>query len=340
VSALASSTITLFPKTQPAEVKKLRHRLEHWLVESFATAVTWIPRHVCLVITQVIGMIAYLADARGRSTALENVRLALPHLSWLQRHGVVRRAYQNFARTFADLFWSQTLTPENVSEHIEYRSDAPDLEQAVSQGAIWVTPHYGNFELASLYWSLQGRSMSVVAQNFKNPALTEVFRRLRSGHGHTLIPQEGAMIRLLKALKRKGHTAFLTDLTLRPSQATVAIECFGRWTCVTLMHTLLAQRTGLPLVPAVCEPLPDGRYIMHSLTPIYVSQSESLIAATQRVWAAFEPLIRHRPHLWMWMYKHWRYLPSESPDPFYPDYSNVQRSFMKRVNEAILEKMH
>ena len=33
----------------------------------------------------------------------------------------------------------------------------------------------------------------------------------------------------------------------------------------------------------------------------------------------------------MWMYKHWRYLPTEDPDPAYPAYANRNAPFRKLI---------
>jgi Kdo2-lipid IVA lauroyltransferase/acyltransferase len=150
----------------------------------------------------------------------------------------------------------------------------------------------------------------------------------------TVISQEGAMIRLLKTLKRRGHVAFLTDLNFRPSQATGAVRCFGLMTCVTVMHALLAQRTGLPIIPAVCEPLPDGRYRFIVLGVIRPADSATPVQLAQLVWDQFEPLIHAVPERWMWMYKHWRYLPAAEEDALYPCYSNKNNPFAKQVRAA------
>jgi Kdo2-lipid IVA lauroyltransferase/acyltransferase len=316
-------------------VKKIRYALESHLLRGLAWLMGRLPRHVLLAFTQCLGFIAYCVDQRGRSAALENLRVTLGHqTTWLQRCMITVRAYQNFARTFCDLFWAQTLTQQNWQEHIEITGLSAETQQRIAGGSIWVTPHYGNFEISSLTTGFAQIGMHIVAQDFKNPLLTTFFAQLRQHSGHHIISQEGAMVRLLKTLKRGGHVAFLTDLNLRPSQATGAVRCMGLMTCVTLMHGLLAQRLRLPIVPALCEPLPDGRYRFVILPVMDVRDEESPVQLAQRVWDQFEPFVRAHPERWMWMYKHWRYLPANQPDPSYPDYANVQTAFAKQVLSA------
>ena len=289
-----------------------------------------LPRHAGLAFTRVVGVLAYLADARGRGTALENLRMALPGLSWAERHRVVLRSYQNFARTFGDLFWCKTIQRDDWQRHFVFDLAEPDaLERAQAGGAVWVTPHFGNFEMSSLVWGYLGMRYTIVAQNFKNPALTDLFTEAREVSGHDVIPQQSAMLRLTKALARGSNAGFLTDLNVKPGRAASVIECFGMKTCVTTLHVLLAQRLKLPIQPALCLPLEDGRYQV-KLLPRFSPSSETLPkVVAQQCWNLFEQEIRARPDLWMWMYKHWRYLPEEGQREHYPEYANVSKDFAK-----------
>ena len=45
-----------------------------------------------------------------------------------------------------------------------------------------------------------------------------------------------------------------------------------------------------------------------------------------------EKAIRAYPEGWLWMYKHWRYLPGTERDPIYPDYANRYEPFRKMVD--------
>jgi lauroyl/myristoyl acyltransferase len=176
-----------------------------------------------------------------------------------------------------------------------------------------------------------GFQLTVVAQDFKNAALTDIFTKARSASGHTLIPQQSAMLRLTKILMRKGHAAFLSDLSMRPSKAAGLIECFGFKTCVPLLHVLLAQRSGLAVLPAVTIPKEDGRFAVKLYTCLWPTKNDAPADIAQQCWDVFEKEIRAQPELWLWMYKHWRYLPGDSTDARYPDYANASKPFAKLV---------
>lgn len=317
-------------------MKKLRYFCETALISSAAWLLPRLPRSVILALARGIGTLAYGLDARGRSTALENLRVAFPGKYTLkERRRIACRSYQVFARTFLDLFWSAALTQENWQQHVSIRLyDSGAEAQARETGGVWVTPHFGNFEFVSLIWGFRGIPFTVVAQDFKNPGLTAIFKKLREHSGHTVISQENAMLKLMKALKRKGHAGLLTDLNIPPGKASTAIRCFGLLTCVPTLHVQLAMRLGLSIMTGVCRPLPDGRSEVSVFEALRPSPGDDVTELTQRVWDHFEKAIREHPECWLWMYKHWRYLPSRGEHAEYPQYAKASRKFT-----AMLEGM-
>lgn len=244
-----------------------------------------------------------------------------------QRRVIARRSFQYFARSMLDLFWGVNLTAENYQRYIEV--EFPDAVERATQGGIWITPHYGNFEWIALMMGFRGTPFHVVAQDFKNPLLTEIFRKPRAHSGHEVIAQERAMIRLLKVIKRGGHAAFLSDLTVKPGKASTVVECFGLQTCVTLLHAVLVERTGVPVVAGVGIPREDGTYLMRFLEAPEIPEGASSDQIAQACWDVFEPQLREFPEPWLWMYKHWRFRPRGEEGERYPDYANHSKAFDK-----------
>ena len=319
-------------------MRNLRYFFETALVASAAWLLPRLPRWAIMALARGTGRLAYWLDVRGRRTARENLRAAFGgSLPAAEVRRISLGSYQNFARTFLDLFWSSALTPTNWQQHVSIRLDDPEAEaKARETGAVWVTPHFGNFEFVSLIWGFRGVPFTVVAQNFKNAPLTAIFKKLREHSGHAVIPQDNAMLKLMKALKRRGHAGLLTDLNIKPGKAATVIECFGMKTCVPTLHVELAKRLGLSIITGVCQPAPDGKYEVQIFEAIRPCPEDDTQMLTQRVWDHFEKAIRAYPEGWLWMYKHWRYLPGKTRDPAYPDYANPFAAFRLMV-EALEE---
>src|SRR5437870_4798771 len=308
--------------------KRVRYRLE-WLALLLATKlIPLLPRKACLHLARVLGALTSMFDRHRYSVALNNLEVAFGNqLSIQQRRKIARESFEHFARTMLDLLWSPRLTRENFSRYIELENFDEIARGPVPERSVMIACyHYSNFEWLSLACGFLDLKGTIIAQEFKNSLLDPIFRKLREQSGHELIPRERALVRLYKVLRRKGRTALLVDLTVPPSQGAVAINCFGLKTSITSAHAWLHERTGVPIVPAHCEPLANGRYrlVFHQKIANTAEMTHQEIA--QACWNSFEPYVRKNPAPWLWMYKYWRYRPA-NPDRPYPFYANFYRPF-------------
>ena len=317
--------------------KRFRYRIEEAGCRLLAWGIPRLPRRVCVALGQAVGALAFRLDARGRAVALGNIESVFgERYSEAERRAMARASYQNFARTMLDLFWAQRLTPKSFRTWMDPAGfdEIRARLAAEKRGAIFMCVHQGNWEWASLACGFLGFGNVVVAENFKNPRLTDLFRRLREHSGQTIIAQENSLLRMLKLAKRGGATGMLIDLNLRPTQAATVIESFGPdglLMCVPLLHAVLAQRAGAMLVPVETQPRADGTCRIIAHPPLEFPNDASIAEIAQRCWTAFEPLIRARPAEWLWPYKHFRYRPRATPRP-YPAYANESGKFEKLRN--------
>jgi KDO2-lipid IV(A) lauroyltransferase len=276
-----------------------------------------------------------LFDRHRYDVALNNLEVAFGNqLSIQDRRKIAHESFQHFTRTMLDLLWSARLTRENFSRYIEMENF-----EEISRGTgpersfILATYHYSNFEWLSIASGYSGKTGTIVAQEFKNSLLDPIFRKIRERCGHEFISRERGLVRLYKVLRRKGTTALLVDLTVPPNRGAVAIDCFGLKTSVTSAHAWLSEQTGAPIIPAHCEPLADGRYrvVFHPKINDTAGMTHQQIA--QACWNSFEPYVLKNPAPWLWMYKHWRYRPTNADRP-YPSYAHVMRRFDEMLGKT------
>jgi len=320
-----------------AQWKWFRYRLE-WIGVVVATKlVPLLSRKLCFHLANSLGSLMSIFDRHGRKVALSNLEVAFEdQYSACERERIVCESFQHFARTMLDLLWSPRLTRENFSRYIELQNFEETAHgTGVERSFIMATYHYSNFEWLSMACAYSGKTGTIVAQEFKNSLLDPIFKKIRERCGHEFVPRERGIVRLYKVLRRKETTALLVDLNVPPTQGAVAIDCFGLKTSVTAAHAWLHQRTGAPIIPAHCEPLPGGRYRVVFHPKITNAETMTLQQITQACWDSFEPYVRKNPAPWLWMYKHWRYLPANADRP-YPFYANPLGSFEKLLerNEA------
>lgn len=309
-------------------VKRWRQALETVLLRAAVACVPRLPRSLAHRGAAAAARLAWAIDSRGRRTSMENLEVVYgDRLRRSQKRAIALGAYRNLGVTMVDLLWGRNLTAENYRRFVDITfADEPATRAALDSGAICITPHFGNFEWMAYVMGLTGRNACIIMEDFKNPALTPIFRNLRSRTGNTFIPQENAMIRLYRHLRKGGNVALLADLRVSPKEPSVIIDCFGLATSVTVLPAYLARKLGKPLVPCVCIPRPDGTCELRFFAPRTFDPDTSLEAISRYCWEVFEPVIREHPEHWIWMYKHWRYLP-ENPRRPYPSYARLNRHF-------------
>lgn len=314
--------------------KPIRYRAEYWLLSAAAWAIPKLPRRSCAALADFAGAVVYAADGRGRAVALANLACAFPEAPEAWRRAVAKRSYQTFARSMLDLFWSTRLTRESVGRYVDF-GDTTEIAAAAEgrEVAMVVTAHYGTFEWGYIAFSHRGFRGMGVGETFKNPLLKKVFDLVRGCGGNTPIEQEGAMLKMFKHMKRGGSAASLVDLTIPPSQAATVVRAFGRLISAPVLHAALAQRMNCPVFLLLTEPRPDGTAFVRVLPALRPEPGESAHSLARRCWALLEAEIRKKPWLWLWAYKHWRFLPKDAAEP-YPFYANPNGKFEKLRKEV------
>jgi Kdo2-lipid IVA lauroyltransferase/acyltransferase len=314
--------------------KRIRYRLEWLGLLSATKVIPWLSRKACFRLALLLGAVMSVLDRRGRNVALSNLEVAFgDRFSPRERKRIVRQSFQHFARTMLDLFWSPRLSLENLSRYIELQNLEETARGTGPERSVMVACyHYSNFEWLSLTCAFLDLRGTIISEEFKNSLLDPIFKKIREQSGHELIPRQRGIVRLYKVLRRKGRTALLVDLTVPAGRDAVAIDCLGLKTSVTAAHAWLHRQTGVPIVPAHCEPLPSGRYRLVFHPKIEKTQEMTDQQIAQTCWDSFEPYLRKNPAPWLWMYKHWRYRPAVAGER-YPFYAKLNEKFDEMLRD-------
>ncbi len=314
--------------------KAYRYRLEKWGCDVLER---WIPRlsyRAFSALAQVAGSVAYWLDAKSRHIALENLRVVFgDRLSATQKRRIARLSFENFAQAMLSLFWSSGFGESEMRRWVKTEGFAHlcALAREKKCGVVFACAHFGNWELAAMSAQIHEMPVQILAENFKNATLDEIFARLRGRGYHEVIRQDRSFLKLLRRALRGQHCALLADLTVPPSQAAVRVRAFPRGgealeICCTRLPAVVAMRAKALVVPALAHPRADGSCEVRAIAPFDACDFESEEQMTQAIWENVEQAILKAPHLWLWSYKHFRYKPKEARRE-YPDYAIFHPDF-------------
>ena len=309
--------------------KRWRYRLEAIGAQTLATVGPVLPRGLLRRTGIVVVWLAYYTVPSARKIARANLDLVYgATLSTSEKSHIARQSCQNFVGTLLTFFWLPRLnqqTLETVAEVDETGLQLVRNLQAQQRPIIFITLHYGDWELLGLVNGLLDIPMTIPTRTMRNTAVETIFARLRSLTGNRIVPRRHAAGKLLKALLRREYIALLIDQHVPVTLGGIWCNFFGAPALSTPATAQLALHSNAAIVGAVAYPLPGGRYRI-TYGPVIDSTSTGdkdadIQAITQRCLGFCEDVIRKQPEYWLWSYKRWKSR-REAGDDRYPFYTS------------------
>jgi lauroyl/myristoyl acyltransferase len=246
------------------------------------------------------GNSAHLLLRRRAAVAAENY-LAFTRGDRRAAVRLTRRAFANYARTVMDFLVLEDLLAAVVQADPPPATAPLRRAVALGQGAIVVTPHFGNWDLGAAVTATCGRQVHAVADQFGPPAVDELVRSMRERLGVRIISTGPTSAReALRALRRGDVLCLAADID--KSGGGALVQFLGRLVSMPAGPATLALRTGAALIPGYVRRVPGRGHEAVLWDPISVPGPGPLEARvqamTQLMASSFESMIRLDPAQW------------------------------------------
>jgi len=187
-----------------------------------------------------------------------------------------------------------------------------DAARAAGQGIVFLTPHFGCFEIAAKS-AAEEFPITVLYRAPKLAWLQPLVEHGRGDDGVRLARADVSGVReLVAALARKEAVGILPDQVPGVGEGEWA-EFFGRPAYTMTLAARLAARPGRVCLLAFGERLPRGEgYVLH-LRPL--PPAEAGESAVRRMNRALEALIRECPGQYLWGYNRYKRPRGAEPSP-------------------------
>lgn len=271
-----------------------------------------LPWNTAAALGAALGRASYYLLAAERRRALDHLALAFGLDRPVRaRQRIARTCFAHFGRATAETFKLATLAPEQVIGLVN-RDALERLRGLVGEGRglIYVTAHFGNWELLAAAIGAYGIPLTVVAAPVYDPAIGRWVEALRGRFNIATLDRGSAQAarRLLAALKRKEMIGMLIDQDTRVDG--VFVPFFGRPAYTPAGPAALALRLDVPVVVGFAVRQPNGRYQIEIEGPLPLARSADAAAdvsgATADFTARIEARIRRHPEQWVWMHRRWK----------------------------------
>ncbi|MDH4198348.1 MAG: lysophospholipid acyltransferase family protein, partial [Candidatus Aminicenantes bacterium] len=219
-----------------------------------------LPRRLGLAIGRLAGSAFFRLDGRHRRLALRNLATAFgTEKTPAERRAIARSSFRHFGAVTADVLKLFHLSSARTRALLEVEGEQ-HLTRALAagRGALIVTGHLGNWEVAAAAMSRLGK-LNVIARRLDNSALERELFGLRRRLGTTVIYKKEAARRVLEALRAGEIVAILIDQNVLRREG-VFVDFFGRPASTTPGLAAFHLRSGAPVVPVFCRPTAAAAY--------------------------------------------------------------------------------
>lgn len=300
-------------------LKALGRFLGYLCLRGCLLAVPLLPLHLLLAIGRGLGDLMWLTARRRRAIADKNLRIAYgDSLSPQERARIARESFRQFGMFVFESMKFATMRPEAARHYLHMScEDRETVTQAftLGRGVIFVSAHFGNFELAARTLAEMGHPMTVVVRPARDARTTRLMETIRIRNGIRPVFRDNAARAMIAALRRNEGVAILAD----QNATDVFVPFFGHLTGTTDGPAKLALHSQAPIIVGVCRREPDGTYKtegVHYLRPDPDAPRDKEIARIMtEVNAALEKAIRRNPEQWLWFHDRWRSSPVAVPVP-------------------------
>lgn len=218
----------------------------------------------------------------------------------VQRH--VRQACVNIAKGHYDLFRVNRLSVNEIRDmtRLEGREH---VEEALARGkgVILISAHLGNVDLLGQLPVAYGIPLTAPIQHIQPERLFQYTLKLRMSHGVRLIPADGPLMEMFRALRRGEIIALPCDRGIADN--TREIDFFGEPARLPEGPVRVALRTGAALIPVFGLRLPDDTFLVRIEPELELAQTGDLEADVEagmaQIVAVLERYISEHPEQWL-----------------------------------------
>ena len=185
---------------------------------------------------------------------------------------------------------------------------------------VFVTAHLGNWELAGLYIASRGRRLWSVFKPIGSRTVARRLRKFRNGCEQRVIPREGAMTGVLRALRARDVVAMVLDQHVDGRDGGVYLDFLGLPAGFSPAVGTLAHRLRVPvLVAAGVRDWDTDRVVIRIFREFTAEETAAMEpeALTRAIADAIAGMILRWPEQWLWTYRRWkRWQPGDDPKRF------------------------
>src|SRR5688572_29478247 len=227
----------------------IKEHIEYILARMLLTGFGIMPRNIAKKAAGAVAWLGFHLARRQRTAGLHNLQMAFPELTDSERLRILRGSFRNLGRLLVEFSHFPELNKTNITGLVTH-DGLENYMEAVrrGRGIIFMTAHFGAWELSSFAHSVYGYPLKFVVRPIDNPKVDALITHYRTLGGNIPIQKRSAGRDILKALRDNEAVGILFDQNTTRDEGVFA-EFFGIPAATTPAIATFALRTGAAVLP-------------------------------------------------------------------------------------------
>jgi len=276
----------------------------------FKLFVTKLPKSLLNFLINTFAAIGYLVDKKHNKIAKVNLDIAFENrLSEKQKIEIIKKGYKNLLHLLKEFILNQTISKEELLKKITFHNEHFYYDAIQKkQGVIFLTAHYGSWELLSLAMGAKFGPMSIIGRRLDSVAMNAILEQNRQRFNVTLLEKKGAMRGILKALHKGENVGLLVDQNTSEQEG-ILISFFGKKARHTPAAAQFSKKMNVTIIPTFITTNDYEHFDITFYDPILPPQNDNekaIIDSVQAQANITQHVIEQKPDEWFWFHRRWK----------------------------------
>lgn len=267
-----------------------------------------LPLKAGYLIATILSDLHFLISKKDRNIILDNLKAIFPSKTKKEIKKIAIKVFRNFGKYLVDFFRFSKLDREYILKYVKIEG-RQYLDEVLREGkgAIGLTAHIGNWELAGVVMAVLGYSICAVALPHKDNRVNDFFNRQRKIKGVNVIPLGKAVRSCIESLKQNKIISILGDRDF--TQGGMILDFFNRPSFIPRGPAVFSLITGAPIITGFMIREKGDKFRLILEEPIRILPSDDrerdIKELTKKCIERIEEYVKKYPDQWYCFGKFW-----------------------------------
>jgi len=290
--------------------RKIKDYFRYFLYIVFRFIFLVTPKFIMKKILQFLAFFAYKFNKKHKSIAKANLDLVYQNkIDEKRKEEIIYNSYKSLVFNMYEFMENQTISKEEMFKKANI-INAHIIQKAHDENrkVIYITAHYGGWELTLPYIALMFGEIAVVNRKMDNPHIQKLYAQARGKNKITMLEKQVAAKGMIKAFKENKAVAVVIDQHLKYG---VEVDLLGQKVMATDSTARMALKFDAIIIPifTVCNGFRDytinvGEAI--DVKTLEFKTDDQIQELTQLQNDLITKQVFLKPDYWLWQHKRFK----------------------------------